>query len=159
MQRWRNCAGGVTERLKKETPHASERYTPRVRVLRGLWKKRVAKVDPKRLVFVDESGINTSMTRTRGRGVPGERVAGAVLQGHWTTLTMVGALRLEGLAAAVTVDAATDTDIFHSFVHEALVPALRAGDVVVWDGLGPHKAERVLQEIAQAKARLMPLPP
>ena len=116
-------------------------------------------MDPHKLVFVDESGINTALTRTRGRGPPGERVQGAVPQGHWKTLTMLGALRLGGVAAAVTVDAATDTEVFHGFVHEALVPVLHPGDVVVWDGLSPHKAERVRQEVEQAEAELLPLPP
>src|SRR5947208_1150397 len=64
----------------KKTPHAGERDTPRVGALRGHFRRRVAAVDPGRLVFVDESGINTSMTRARGRAPPGERVAGAVLQ-------------------------------------------------------------------------------
>ncbi len=123
-------------------------------------------MDPKDLVFVDESGVDTSMTRTRGRGAPGagrgargERVAGAVPQGHWRTLTMLAALRLKGVAAAATVDAATDTDLFDAFVGRALVPALRPGDVVVWDGLAPHKAPAVREAVERARARLMPLPP
>ena len=91
--------------------------------MRGHFKKRIAKVDPKKMVFMDESGINTAMTRTHGRGPPGERVPGTVPHGHWKTLTMIGALRLEGVVAAVTVDASTDTDVFGTFVHEALVPA------------------------------------
>jgi transposase len=144
---------------QKKTLHASERDTPRVRALRGHYKQRVAKVATRRLVVVDESGINTAMTRTRGRAPRGERVPGAVPRGHWKTLTMIGALRLGGLAAAVTVDAATDTDVFGAFVHDALVPALRPGDVVVWDGLSPHKAERVRREVESAKATLLPLPP
>lgn len=127
--------------------------------MRGHFQKRVAAVDPQKLVVVDESGINTSMTRTRGRAAPGERVSGAVPQGHWKTLTMIGALRLEGMAAAVTVDAATDTDVFGAFVHDALVPALRPGDVVLWDGLAPHKAQQMEEEIERAKAKLIPLPP
>jgi transposase len=144
---------------QKKTLHASERDTPRVRALRGQFKKRLAAEDPARLVFVDESGINTAMTRSRGRAEPGKRVSGAVPQGHWTTLTMIGALRLEGMATAVTVDAATDTDVFGAFVREALVPALRPGDVVLWDGLAPHKAQQMQHEVEQAKARLIPLPP
>jgi transposase len=144
---------------QKKTLHASERDTPRVRALRGHFKKRVAAVDPAKLVFVDESGINTAMTRTRGRAAPGERVQGAVPQGHWKTLTMIAALRLQGMAAAVTVDAATDTDVFGAFVHDALVPALHPGDVVLWDGLAPHKAQQMQREIEQAQARLIPLPP
>lgn len=110
-------------------------------------------------MFVDESGINTAMTRTRGRAPPGERVHGAVPQGHWQTLTMIGALRLEGFAAAVTVDASTDTDVFDAFVREVLVPALRPGDVVLWDGLKPHKVPRMKEQVESAKATLMPLPP
>jgi transposase len=152
-------AEATTAGAEKKTLHASERDTPRVRALRGHWKKRIAQVDPVRLVFVDESGINTAMTRTHGRAVPGERVEGAVPQGHWTTLTMIGALRLDGMVAAVTIDAATDTQVFDAFVHDALVPVLRSGDVVVWDNLAPHKAQRVRAAVEQRQAQLMPLPP
>ena len=116
-------------------------------------------MDAARLVFVDESGINTAMTRIRGRASPGQRVGGAVPQGHWQTLTMLGALRLEGMTAAATVDAATDTDIFDVFIRRGLVPALRAGDVVVWDNLSPHKAQQVQEAVEQVQAKLMPLPP
>lgn len=144
---------------KRRCTPASGRRRGCGRYLRGHFKKRVAAVDPKRLVFVDESGINTAMTRTRGRAPPGERVPGAVPRGHWTTLTMIGALRLEGMAAEVTVDAATDTDVFGVFVHDALVPALRPGDAVVWDGLSPHRAPWIREEVERARATLLPLPP
>jgi transposase len=130
-----------------------------VRALRGHWKKRVAQVAPAKLVFVDESGINTAMTRTRGRGISGERVVGAVPQGHWRTLTMLGALRLEGMAAAATVDAATDADIFDAFVREMLAPALRPGDVVIWDNLSSHKTTEAQAAVEGARAVLLPLPP
>lgn len=99
------------------------------------------------------------MTRARGRASPGERVSGAVPQGHWQTLTMLGALRLEGMAAAATVEAATDTDIFDAFVRQGLVPGLRVGDVVIWDNLSPHKAAQVQEAVEQVQAKLMPLPP
>lgn len=116
------------------------------------------------LVFVDESGASTAMTRTRGRAPRGERVIGRVPQGHWKTLTMLGAVRLEGLVAgatvpAATVPAATDTPLFKAFVAEALVPALREGDVVVWDNLAPHRAAGLEELVGSAGARLMPLPP
>jgi transposase len=150
---------GAAAAAQKKTLHASERDTARVRALRGHWKKKICQVDPAKLVFVDESGINTAMTRTRGRGPRGRRVEGAVPQGHWKTLTMIGAIRLDGMAAAATVDAATDTDVFHSFVGQALVPALRPGDVVVWDNLTPHKAQQVEDEVKRSQAQLMPLPP
>jgi transposase len=144
---------------QKKTLHASERDTPRVQRLRRQWAQEAKDVPAKKLVFVDESGANTAMTRARGRAPRGERVAGAVPNGHWSTLTMIGALRLEGLAAAATVDAATDGPIFRSFVTDALVPALRRGDVVVWDGLAPHKAAGVAEAVEAAGASLLPLPP
>jgi transposase len=130
-----------------------------VRRLRRAWLERVAAVPAEALVFVDESGANAAMTRTRGRAPPGERVVGRVPHGHWTTLTMLGALRLAGVVAAATVPSATDTPVFASFVAEALVPALRAGDVVVWDNLSPHKAAGLEGLLASAGASVMPLPP
>ena len=127
--------------------------------LRREWRRRAAAVPAERLVFVDESGANTAMTRTRGRAPPGERVVGRVPCGRWETLTMLGAVRLDGVAAAATVPAATDTPVFTSFVSEALVPALRDGDVVVWDNLGPHRAAGPAGLVESAGAELMPLPP
>jgi hypothetical protein len=135
-----------------------------VRRLRRAWREKAAAVPAEDLVFVDESGANTAMTRTRGRAPPGERVVGRVPHGHWGTLTMLGAVRLEGVVAAATVPSATvpsatDTPVFASFVAEALVPALREGDVVVWDNLSPHKAPGLADLVALAGASLMPLPP
>jgi transposase len=145
--------------LEKKSLVASERKTPRVRALRGHWKKRIAQVDPARLVFVDESGVNTAMTRSRARAPAGDRATGLVPQGHWKTTTLLGALRLDGIAAAATIDAATDSPVFDAFVRECLVPALRAGDVVVWDNLAPHKAQAVREAVEASHARLEPLPP
>ncbi len=127
--------------------------------LRRAGRREAAKVDPHKLVFVDESGANTAMTRTRGRVARGERVPGAVPHGHWQTLTMLGAIRLGGLAAAATVPSSTDSDVFRAFVEASLVPALHVGDVVVWDNLSPHRAAGVAEAVRAAGAELMPLPP
>jgi transposase len=144
---------------QKKSLHASERDTPRVRQRRRQWRRQVQQVPTKKLVFVDESGANTTMTRTHGRAPRGTRVTGAVPNGHWQTLTLIGALRLSGIAAAATVAAATDSEVFRAFVTECLVPALHRGDVVVWDNLSPHRAIGVAQAIEQAGAALIPLPP
>ena len=127
--------------------------------LRRAWCKAVSGIDPHKLVFVDESGVNTAMTRTRGRALKGRRVPGAVPQGGWRTVTMLGAIRYDGMAAAATAPFSTDTDLFRVFVTRALVPALHHGDVVVWDGLAPHKAAGLKQSVERAGAELMPLPP
>jgi transposase len=99
------------------------------------------------------------MTRLHGRALRGERVAGSVPHGHWKVLTMLGALRADGIAAATTVLAPTDGEIFRQFVTHALVPVLHRGDVVVMDNLGAHKVSGVCQAIEKAGARVLYLPP
>ena len=71
---------------------------------------------------------------------------------------MIGALRLQGPGACVSVEGATDTEIFEAYVRDALCPTLRPGDVVVMDNLSPHKASRALALIAQAGAEVRFLP-
>jgi transposase len=119
----------------------------------------VEKIEPKKLVFIDESGATTSMARLRARALRGERVTGAVPHGHWKVMTMLGALRTRGIAAATTVLAPTDGEIFRLFITQALVPVLHRGDVVVMDNLGAHKVSGVCHAIEKAGARLLYLPP
>jgi transposase len=143
---------------KKKDLHAQERDRPEVKRKRRAFRKQVAAIDPRRLVFVDESGANTAMTRTYGRAPAGERVHGSA-PGHWDTVTLICGLRLSGVRAPVVVEGATDTAVFESYVEEVLVPRLRAGDVVIWDDLKPHKAEAVVSAVEGAGARPIPLPP
>jgi len=152
-------AASAAAAAQKKSLHASERDTPRVQALRAAWLAEVGSIPPRKLVFVDESGATTAMTRTHGRAPPNERVAGAVPHGHWRVMTILGALRLGGVVAGASIEAATDTEIFRLFVTEALVPALRPGDVVVWDNLGAHRAADLEQAVRSAGARLLPLPP
>ena len=95
--------------------------------MRQAWWRKVRRIDVNCLVFVDESGANTALTRTRARAPKGERAVGSVPQGEWKTVTMLGALRLRGIAAAATIAATTDGDVFRTFVREALVPVLGPG--------------------------------
>lgn len=130
-----------------------------MKALREAYLAEVAAVAAERLVVVDESGCTTSMTRTRGRAPRGRRVHDAVPGGHWKVTTLIGAVRVGGVAAAVSVEAATDGPLFLAFVRDALVPALRPGDVVVMDNLGAHKVKGVREAIEGAGARLLYLPP
>jgi transposase len=143
---------------KKKDLHAQERDRPEVKRKRRAFRKQVAGIDPKRLVFVDESGANTAMTRTSGRAPAGERVHGSA-PGHWDMVTLICGLRLSGVTAPVVVPGATDTAVFESYVEQVLVPQLQAGDVVIWDNLKPHKANAVVSAVEDAGAQLIPLPP
>jgi len=78
--------------------------------------------------------------------------------GHWCTTTMISSVRLDGTTACMTIEGATNTEVFHAYVREVLVPILQPGDIVVMDNLGAHKNERTLELIAQTKAEVRFLP-
>jgi transposase len=110
------------------------------------------------LIFLDESGAKTNMTRLRGRAPRGERVYAEAPCGHWQTTTMISSIRLDGTTACMTIGGATDTEVFRAYVSEVLCPTLRLGDIVIMDNLAPHKSEPTLALITQAGASVLFLP-
>jgi transposase len=120
-----------------------------VAAARAAWRAEAAGIDPARLIFLDESGFDTRLTRTHARAPRGRRALGRAPGGHWPRLTLIGALALDGLCAAMTVAAATGTAVFLGFVTRVLVPALHArpGAVVVMDNLAAHKAAAVREAL------------
>jgi transposase len=108
---------------------------------------------------VDESGVNLAMTRLFGRAPRGERVCDAVPQNYGENVTLLGALSLSGIEALMSVNGATDSDIFLAFVREVLSPTLRAGDVVIWDNLGAHRSAAVREAVEARGASVVFLPP
>ena len=112
-----------------------------------------------KLVFLDESGAKTNMTRTRGRAPRGVRVIEKVPHGHWAITTMISAVRTTGPCAAAVISGATDSDVFLAYVEHVLVPELTQGDVVILDNLQPHKAAGVKEMLEAAGAKLLYLPP
>jgi transposase len=111
------------------------------------------------LKFVDESGVNLAMTRLYGRAPAGERVMGSVPQHYGQNVTMLGTLGVQGLEAVMTVDGATDTEVFRTYVKQVLGPTLTPGDIVVMENLQAHKAVGVQQALARRGARRLYLPP
>jgi transposase len=107
---------------------------------------------------LDESSAKTNMTRLRGRAQRGHRVHACTPQGHWHTTTVIGAMRVDGSTACMTIEGAADTEVFRAYVCQVLVPTLRPGDVVVMDNLSPHKSEPTLSLITQAGAEILFLP-
>ena len=103
------------------------------------------------MVFIDESAAKTNLTRLRGRAPKGERLVCHAPHGHWRTTTMISSVRLDGTSACLTLEGATDTEVFQAYVREVLVPALKAGDIVIMDNLGAHKNDRTLALITQVR--------
>ena len=116
-------------------------------------------IEPERLVFLDESGATTEMTRRYGRAPLGERIREAIPAGHCKTLTLLGAMTQHGMLASMTVEGPTDGEVFLAYLEQVLCPALRPGQVVVMDNLSAHKVEGVRQRIEAAGAELLYLPP
>ena len=111
------------------------------------------------LVFLDECGATTQMTRSCGRCQKGLRLVAPVPQGHWKVLTTIAALTTAGILTAVTIDAPTDAEVFRQFVQASLVPALRPGQVVIMDNLSSHKAPGIVEAIEAVGCRVLYLPP
>jgi transposase len=126
---------------------------------RAHWHESLAGESPARLVFVDESGANTRMTRWRGRALAGHRLAAQIPHGHYQTSTLIAGVRLSGACAPWLFDGAMDGEMFLAWVRQGLVPVLQTGDLVILDNLATHKVAGVREAIEAAAARLLYLPP
>jgi transposase len=126
---------------------------------RGLWGWLANRFDVRRLVFVDESGFHTSMTRLRARAPRGERAYGEVPRNRGKNTTLIASVTLEGgMGEAMTIEGATDALAFEAYVEHILAPTLTEGQVVVLDGLGAHRPQRVRELVETTGAELLFLP-
>jgi len=125
---------------------------------RAQWKERQDRIDPTRLVFIDETWTKTNMASLRGWAPRGQRLKASVPHGHWKTMTFLAALRCDRVEAPWLLDGPIDGESFRLYVERVLVPTLRPGDIVVMDNLGSHKSAAVRRAIRAAGARLFLLP-
>ena len=140
---------------QKKSQIASERDEQ----ARGLWRWLASRFDARRLLFVDESGFNTSMTRLRARAPKGKRAYGKVPRNRGKNTTLIAAITLEGaMGASMSVEGATDSLAFEAYVEHSLAPSLCEGQVVVLDGLGAHRTQKVEELIEGRGADLVFLP-
>jgi transposase len=144
--------------LKKKSKHAAERDTPEVRKRRREFRKEVDPIEPGRLVFVDETGVTTAMTPSDGRAPRGERVE-ASAPASWEAVTVIAAMGLDGVRAPLAFPGSVNAATFLTYVEQVLGPALRRGDVVVFDNLTSHLSPAVFEAIERAGASVLPLPP
>lgn len=126
---------------------------------RGWFRRRARVLNQRRFVFVDESAVNTAMTRRYGRAPRGERVHDAAPRNYGTHTSVIGAVGLRGLMAMLTVGGAVDSLCFDAYAERVLAPRLRRGDVVVLDNLGAHRASRIEAVAAERGAQVLWLPP
>jgi transposase len=137
---------------------AGERDRPDVARRRTQWTKYQGRIDPSRLVFIDETWTKTNMAPLRGWGPRGNRVIAKVPHGHWQTTTFLAALRHDRIDAPWLLEGPIDGESFHLYVEKILVPTLRTGDIVIMDNLGSHKGKAIRRLIRSAGAKLLFLP-
>lgn len=125
---------------------------------RAQWRKYQGRIDPARLVFLDETWTKTNMAPLRGWAPLGQRLLGKVPYGHWNTMTFIAALRHDRIDAPWLLDGPINRDRFLVYVKKVLVPTLRPNDLVIADNLGSHKGPAVRKAIRDAGAKLIHLP-
>jgi transposase len=146
----------------KKTLLASEQDRADLREARQEWRTRRQprmRHEAHRLVFIDETGTTTKMTRLRGRCPKGQRLHAKAPFGHWKTQTFIAGLRCHGLTAPFVVDRPMNRPIFETYVQTQLAPTLQKGDVVILDNLAAHKSRKAEQLIRAKGAWLLFLPP
>ena len=143
----------------KKVLRAAEQERTDVARARRRWIREQGLLDTTHLVFIDETSVNTNMTRLFGRAPRGERVIGRVPFSAWKTVTFVAALRHDGMTAPMMIKGAMNGEAFLAYVDQCLVPTLKRGDIVVMDNVSIHKVEGVREAIEAANATLRYLPP
>ena len=123
------------------------------------WEQCLPGLDLEKLVFFDECGVNTKMSRLCGRCPQGQRLVDSAPAGHYQTLTLMSAVRLEGVTAPMLLDGPVNATTFAGYVEQCLVPTLWAGDILILDNLPAHKSPRVTLAVERAGCKLVYLPP
>ena len=126
---------------------------------RNEWKAAQCRLDPARVVFLDESGVNTGMTRLYGRAVKHRRVIEAVPDTRFHRTTILSSIRLDGTTIPFVFEGALNGDLFRAYVTQWLAPSLKPGDIVIMDNLSSHKVSGVIEAIEATGASVMFLPP
>src|SRR5580692_10932088 len=131
--------------VSKKSVVAGERDRPDVARRRAQWVKYQDRVEPERLVFIDETWTRTDMAALRGWAPRGQRLPTKVPHGRWKTMTFLAALRHDRIEAPWFLEGPIDGESFRLYVEKVLLPTLRPGDIVIMDNLGSHRGRIVRQ--------------
>jgi len=138
---------------------AAEQDRPDVVEAREQWQQTAPTWDPRRLVFLDETGLNTKMARLYGWAPQSARCQSSVPHGHWSTFTFIAALRHDQLTAPWLLDGPMDRAAFIIYLEQCLGPTLSTGDIVIADNLSSHKGPAVTAAVERWGAKILYLPP
>jgi REP element-mobilizing transposase RayT/transposase len=138
---------------------ASEQDRPKIARRRAQWKKYQERLDPTKLVFIDEIRAKTNMTPLRGWCRRGDKLVAQAPFGKWKTLSFVAALRHDRIDVPCVLDGPNNGQLFLAYVEQFLVPTLSPGDIVIMDNLGSHKGQAMRKAIRAAGAKLLFLAP
>jgi transposase len=144
--------------FKKKSVHAAEQDRPDVAAARKALRKEQPTLDPKQLVFIDETAATTKMTRLYGRAPQGKRLIDKVPHGHWKTTTFICGLRYDGVTAPFVLDGPMDGAHFLAYVEQILAPTLKKGQIVFLDNVSTHKVDGIEEAIEARGARAVFLP-
>jgi transposase len=133
--------------------------TERDEEARSAFRERLRGVDPKRLLFVDESSTNIALTPRYGRAPRGERAHGTAPKNWGRNVTLISSISLEGMGPSMSIEGSSDTDSFGIYMREILAPTLKAGQIVLMDNLSVHKSKWVRDLIERRGCQLWLLPP
>ena len=146
-------------RRPKKCLRAAEQDRPDVVAERRSLQLRQPKLDPRRLVFLDETAVSTTIMRLYGRAPQDEPLVQKVLHGNWKTITFISALRHNRVTAPFVLEGAMTGEIFRTYVKQFLAPTLKRGDIVFLDNASVHKAIGIEEAIEARGAILFYLPP
>jgi transposase len=144
---------------KKKSLQAAEQQRKDVARARRKWIREQGLLDTTKLVFIDETSVNTSMVRLYGRAPCGVRLVDHVPFGHWATMTFVSALRHDAMVAPMLIEGPMNGELFLAYVEQCLAPTLKPNDIVVMDNVAIHRVAGVAEAIEAAGATLRYLPP
>lgn len=126
---------------------------------RESWINEISKIEPERMVFLDESGVNTDLTRRYAWGIGKDRIADAVPCSTPSSTTVLSSIRLSGQSITTTYQGGTSGQRFVVYLKEQLLPTLSQGDVVIMDNMRSHHVKAVAEAFEGTGIRVCYLPP
>ena len=143
----------------KKSLRAAEQDRPDVAAARKGLQKQQPKLDPKRLVFIDETSVSTTITRLYGRAPQGKRLVQKVPHGNWKTVTFIAALRHDRVTAPFVLEGPMTGEMFKAYTEQCLAPTLKKGDIVYMDNVSVHKVDGIEEAIEARGATPFIFPP